>query len=157
MIGNSENEIYSTRKLSDCTFLNRHAWQRQSSKIRVPFSGICHPCLLTSICLAVLVLVVFYSLWNFHYRSWDNTVCRTIALLCVESKLDFDFFLFSWFVVVFIAFYFVFLCYYKKVYKMSKLSVLAFHIWSYRLPGKIYEKSVESKVNIEFLDRVFLI
>ena len=38
---------------------------------------------------------------------------------------------------------------------MSKISVLAFHIWGYTLPGKIYEKSVESKVNIEFLDRVF--
>ena len=39
---------------------------------------------------------------------------------------------------------------------MSKISVLAFRIWSCMLPGKIYEKSVQSKVNIEFLDRVFL-
>ena len=38
---------------------------------------------------------------------------------------------------------------------MSKTSVLAFHISSYRLPDKIYEKYVASKVNIEFLDRVF--
>ena len=38
--------------------------------------------------------------------------------------------------------------FYKKVYKMSKISVLGFHISSYKLPGKVHEKAVESKVNI---------
>ena len=62
-----------------------------------------------------------------HDSDVDADVDTSLPVLHKGSRTKIQFKLSkplpAWFVVVFTAFYFVFLFYYKKVYKMSKLSV----------------------------------